>query len=217
MILRSERFWQITLGITAIAVTLITFLTTWVIPRGRQLQAVILSKTTLLDSDAGGPPANLRLIYRDREVSNISTIEIRIKNSGGQPIRSEDIDEPIRIILQKTEEIISADIVSSQPQDLPVRTSLVNNSVELTRTLLNPDDQFIVRVTAVPRPNMQSLVQNVTGRIVGVRQIDFQPSLPTTRREVGLLTSILLQIITAIMTIFIYISIYRIIKRRTRR
>lgn len=181
MIPASEIFWQIISAAAAIGGIIIAVIIFFATRRGRvkQLQAVVLSKTTLLNPEVRSARQNLRITYQDTEVSDVSIIQIRIRNSGSQPIRSQDIDQPITIISEGVEEIISADILSPRPPELSVTPSLVGNLIQLNTGLLNPDDEFIVEIASVPQSHKESSVKIVTARIAGVKQIDFQPSLPS--------------------------------------
>lgn len=214
MIRRSERFWQLVSAVAAIAGIIIAVTIFFATQRGgvKQLQAVVLSKTTLLNPEVGSARQNLRIIYQDKEVTDVSIIQIRIRNSGRQPIRSQEMEQPITIILGGIEEIISADIVSSQPPELSLTTSLRDDSIELSKTLLNPDDQFIVEIASIPQPNVESSVEKVTGRIAGVKQIDFQPSLSTSPPIKGLSLTLLLTLVGA-MAVFLQRMIYWYIKK----
>lgn len=211
----AQILWQVISAAGAVAGIIITVTIFFATRRGRvkQLQAVVLSKTALLNPQVRSARQNLRIIYQDREVSDVSIIQIAIRNSGSKPIRSQDIEQPITIIPEGIEEIISADIVSSEPPDLSVGTSLVHNSVQLSRILLNPEDRFIVEITGIPQPNKESSVKKVTARIAGIKQIDFRPSLPISR-PIKLWDRIAVFITTAAAAIILNALLYQLIKGR---
>ena len=143
----------------------------------KQLEAVVTSETRLLNPDVAKARRNLRLLYGEKEVYDLSIMQIRIKNSGNQPIKSEDIEEPITIIIEGVSEIVWAEVVSTDPPELVVSAENKGDCVEVSRTLLNPEDQFIVEVVSVPLEKSQPRLANVKGRIAGIKRIDVLYSL----------------------------------------
>lgn len=143
----------------------------------KRLEAVVISETRLLNPDIAKARRNLRILYGEKEVYDLSIMQIRIKNSGNQPIKSEDIEEPITILIEGVSEIVWAEVVSTDPPELVVSVENKGDCVEVSRTLLNPEDQFIVEVVSVPIEKSQPRLSNVKGRIAGIKRIDVQYSL----------------------------------------
>ena len=118
----------------------------------------------------------LRVLYGDREISNLSLIQYRIQNTGRLPIPPADIVKPIRICLSPKASIVETGIVSLQPPDLNVQVSQIDDStVELTKSLLNPGDSVVGKIVAAD--NDGSI--RTEARIVGVSSIKtIQPTGP---------------------------------------
>jgi hypothetical protein len=205
MAFRSNRLWPVISALAALVAVFVTVVIFFVGQRGRakQLEAVVLSKTTLLNPDIGSARSKLRVIYQDKEVRNVSIIQVRLRNSGAQPIRSVDIEEPIQINLKGIEKLISAEIVHAEPPELTIKPSLLVNSVILNKSLLNPDDQFTLEIASVPASGMESSVHGVGGRIAGVKKIDFRATPQTRRREVEFVSTLSLAMTTAVIAMMV--------------
>ena len=101
---------------------------------------------------------------------------VRISNTGRQPIRTTDIEVPLSIKLECIE-IISSKVILSDPPDLPISTNNEVSSVTISKALLNPGDDFTIEVISVPKKSDGIVVSGVAGRIAGVEQIKFVATL----------------------------------------
>lgn len=112
--------WQITGATLALIAILVTVAIFWIAEskKEKDLEATILSTTALLNPGVESARRNIKVLYNDREIENFSIIQVRIQNSGAQPIRTSDIEKEIEIELENVAEIVSADVIAQQPDDI---------------------------------------------------------------------------------------------------
>ena len=159
------------IGVLAIAVSAIIF---WLGEKGkeREVQAELVSKVILL-SPTFRTREHLRILYKDREVFNFAIVQILIRNSGAQSIRSSDIEEEIEIELEGFQEIVSSEIVEKYPKHLPIDVEPTKNGAKISKTLLNSGDRFVVEIGGILNIGDEPSVIAVNGRIAGVDEIVF--------------------------------------------
>jgi hypothetical protein len=143
----------------------------------KELEGTVLARSQILNSELHQRPNDVRLLYKNREISNASIFQVRLRNSGAQPIAATEIEQPIQINLIGATDIISATVISQRPPDLPVTAEARSPaSVILSKTLLNPDDTFIVEIVTISSPSIPTDISGISGRIAGVRSIVFHKS-----------------------------------------
>ena len=110
----------------------------------------------------------LKVYYADRQVMNLNLIQFEMRNTGQVPITPDDYIEPIRIHLAPTSGIVEAGAVESSPINLGMQITSVNdNSIELTKSLINPSDFTVVKIIATDNDG----TVRASARIVGVKSI----------------------------------------------
>lgn len=179
-----DRFWQIVAATAAVIAVLIAVVTFFLSQRAstKALTTEVISNSTLLNVELSKATKDLRLIYKERDIPNVSISQVRISNTGRQPIRTDDIEVPICINLA-TIEVISSKILLSNPPALPVSTANSAQSVTLSKILLNPGDDFTVEIVSIPLKSSDPVVLGVGGRIVGVKEINFKATLQKETRS----------------------------------
>ena len=142
----------------------------------KAMETTILSGSNLVDSDVRDHNKKIGLTYDGVDIPNLTLINLQILNSGGQPIRATDVEEPIRIHLSHIKEIVSARQIQSSPSDLNVSLHISNSSIVLETALLNPRDRLVISIYAVPETATGiASVEKVTARIAGLSSIQFYP------------------------------------------
>jgi len=160
-------------GVIAIALTSYIFVYTQKQTK-MELVATVLSKSNLIDADFKNRDKRIGLTYDGAEIDNLTIINLQIRNTGGQSIRGADVEQPITIHLADVKEIVSAHQVSAFPLDLNVKATASGSTVELEKTLLNPEDWFVISIHAIPdKLAGTSNVEKIGGRIAGLRKIEF--------------------------------------------
>ena len=158
----NQRSWQIIGAIATVVAVFVAVGAFYFSQRASTmaLTAEVISSSTLLNAEFRS--RDLRIIYKGKDVPNIAVSHVRIANTGRQPIRSDDIESPVRINIESTE-IISSKVISSDPSDLPVSTSNAISSVIISKALLNPGDEITVEIVSVPEGST-NVVSGVSGR-----------------------------------------------------
>ncbi len=111
--------------------------------------------------------------YEGQSVENISILQIQFTSSGNKAIREEDIKEEISILLSGTNKIISTSIINVVPQNLSLKASIYGCSVQLSKTLMNSGDKFIVEIIATSQKNKPPFIKEINGRIEGISKIEY--------------------------------------------
>jgi hypothetical protein len=199
----NNRLWQV-IGCTATVIAIIVSLAIFYWGQKaseRALSVQVISTSRLFNADITKAAKDLRLLHKGKDVPNIAIIQIRITNSGRQPIRTEDIEVPISITF-KARDIISSKVVSSIPRGLPIKIENSKSAITISKTLLNLDDEFTVEIIVVPFnlrtidyidyfekdasgeyivkeiPIPVPIVTGVSGRIAGIKKIAFTDTFP---------------------------------------
>jgi hypothetical protein len=185
-------FVGVVLAIIALLVTIVIFI---VQRKKKRLSYQVISLTSLLglkEEIAG----KIKVLYEGNEVTNVHLFEIKLINTGNQPIASSDFERPICISFADVTTILTSEIYESNPKDIKGDLAVEGCSLAVKPLLLNPNDSLSIK----------TLISNfdgsftVDGRIIGVRQIT------EYREKVSLiLLPLFLLSILLILTIKVYI------------
>jgi len=115
-VLRDPR-WQFIGVIVAIAFGLWTVFTYWIEQEIYELKVTALANSSLVQIDEGFSN-DIEISYDGRFVDNLSLIEIRLENSGNQPIPSSSYERPIKFQFAQGAEILQASVIESIPDDI---------------------------------------------------------------------------------------------------
>lgn len=153
----------------------------------------------LLSSSALQPALNIQNLQislngQNVESPYVSTIEL--VNTGSKPITSADFDGALQIVIANDAKLVSAEITSTTPKNIPAQVTTAPNKAAISPYLSNPKDVVtIAAITSGARP-----VFEVQARIVGVNEVGFEDS--TVRRSSFL--SSFFGIATACALLFLY-------------
>jgi hypothetical protein len=180
-----EKFWTV---IGSIAGVLGVIFAVWFFFQGRsdqskKLEIELIARSVLVDENVSRAKQRIEILYDGRKIPNYVILQFRVANSGGQPIRSNDYEEPFRLNFANVAEVLSIEQVSSNPKQLQVVSSVASqSSVVFPTVLLNPSDWFILEVGIAPESG-KNLTIEPYGRIAGVKQIDFRESIAPPKKE----------------------------------
>ena len=135
--------------------------------QSRELSFDVISRAPLLDATERNKIEGLEVLYRGEPIVSLTSISIKVENSGSEPIRSEDFERPIEISFDRRAKIVS--VVPSElfPKNLRPEIVTGTHSISIRPILLNPGDRIVVstyltgepgdpvidmRVAAVPTP-----------------------------------------------------------------
>lgn len=91
---------------------------------------------------------------------------LRIRNTGNQPIKAEDFNRPISFEFEEGAEIFNAQIIDSNPDNLKIGFSIIENVLSFDKELLNSKDSIDISLIATTEKQ-----PTVDARIVGIKKI----------------------------------------------
>ncbi|MBD3309538.1 hypothetical protein GF348_24375 [candidate division KSB3 bacterium] len=167
----------------------------------KALQVVILANTSLVEVKQD-MAEKITVSYEGKTISNLSVVQLKIENTGNQPIRREDYERPIHIVFALEAEIVEAEIVESNPPNIEMNLEMPQddddlsaslhpdhqgqkddeeqtpNAAILSPTLLNPGDRVILRFLVI---NLETGGDTppflVDARVVGVKDVQLVSAL----------------------------------------
>lgn len=209
--LKLAQFWQIVSAIAAVfavGVTVVLFVISQQ-EGAKGLEATILSKTSLLNPDAGNTWTNFEILYNGERVDNISIIKVQIKNSGSQTIRSTDFESPIEIYLEGVQKIISADVIEKNPENLPLSVFHSDESVTIPGILMNEDDYFVVEIGSILSAQKNADIKEIRTRVAGIKEIVIEKQIPVERVESDFMYFLAAFIVSIFMILNTFFTYYR--------
>lgn len=134
---------------------------------------------------------DIEVLYRGESVSNISLLQISIKNPGNEPITEADYSRPLTFSFAPTYVVADVAVSASHPPNIGlVITQTSEYQAEAAPSLLNPDDVVTVRFIVIG-PGGESVLEDfeIDARIVGVREIDVVSSSQQPASQLSMLIS----------------------------
>lgn len=134
----------------------------------KQLSYEVLLKrelTNLGSSESNWP--GIKISYEGQDVSTGSFVTLAITNTGKLPIKREDFDSPITILISEPDLIMSSKTTFSSPNNLDVALTKVKDGISVAPLLLNPDDQFFIEIFSKSALD----ITGIRSRIVGLASI----------------------------------------------
>ena len=166
----------------------------------KQLQIIVEATIPLVDIN---PEASddITILYKNQPVDNVILLQIRLENTGNQPIVPDDYIEPVTFSFGPGSEIADLSITDMNPTNIGLVISKTSQyQAELAPVLLNPGDVAMVRF-ALLAEKIDSVIEDfqIDGRIVGVREVELAlPAENTTNNLIGAIVGL---IVGAILTI----------------
>ncbi|WP_295572883.1 hypothetical protein [uncultured Stenotrophomonas sp.] len=131
-----------------------------------ELSVTVVSKANLNPAVPDGFAPQVSLSIDGKQVQQPHYSVIEVENSGSRAILAESVEEPLQIRLKKGV-IVSAEVISAEPDALKPRTRLHSDSIEIVPALLNSGDRFQVGV--ISAGGSPSFIAE--GRIADLRSI----------------------------------------------
>ena len=194
-----ENFWQIIGMVLAIIAIFATYNVFFLSKTDKQLQIVVDSTLPLIDVKPEAA-SDIQVLYKGQPINNLVLMQVRVENSGNQPIVEDDFSRAISFSFPNNTVIADASIYSSTPPNIGATINIVdNNKAEIKPVLLNPDDSITIRfVLITSNKNLDDY--KVDGRIVGVKEI--KVIRPVTGSTDSWWTVIIVGIVTALLSNF---------------
>ncbi|MBS1174940.1 MAG: hypothetical protein H6R05_1071 [Burkholderiaceae bacterium] len=110
----------------------------------------------------------VQVSFDGKPVPNIRLVVLAMKNSGNQPFLPIDFLTPLKIVFPKETIPLSLDVSHKVPPNLDIQANLVSGTaIEVVPTLLNPGDQFILKILTMGKP----CDPDIDVRVVGISKL----------------------------------------------
>ena len=196
-----EKVWTV---IGSIAGVLGVIFAIWFFYQGRvdqskKLGIEMISRSILVDENVSRTKQRIEILYDGRKIANYAILQFRVSNAGGQPIRSSDYEEQLRLHFENISEILSIEQVSSSTKQLQVVPSIERpSSLVFPSILLNQSDWFILEVGVAPEGGKKIIIEP-KGRIAGIKQIEFKEFIEPPRKEIDTLRELLISMAASVI------------------
>ena len=164
------------LAVVAVAIAVVSIVLN--LPK-KQLDVVLVSTIPLV-SVSGEASGDVEVYYRGSKATNVYLSQVRVMNSGNQPITEDDFSRPLSFSFSPNQ-VVEASVIGSTPESLPITlTQSAPHEIQMNPTLLNAGDSASIRFIVLGNSSGFN-EPKVAGRIVGVRRIEVsRPVIPTT-------------------------------------
>jgi hypothetical protein len=132
----------------------------------------------------------VQILFDGKDVLDAHMLIVKVRNSGNVPVLPSDYERSIQFGFGEQTQVMSAEIVETDPSGIDADVSVLSRSVTLRPVLLNAGDAITVRVLLAQYDGSF----DVTGRIVGVREIGKTRLRPPT---------VLLQLVWFLLTVLV--------------
>lgn len=163
-----DPMWQFIGVVIGIIALIITFLF-WKQRQRKALSYEILSNTPLLSIEEK-IKGKLQIIFDGNSVENVHLIEVKLVNSGNEPIKPSDYERPINLTFGEDSRVLTSEVIETIPDNLKMELYTDEKSVKLSPILLNGGDSFTLKMI-VSQFKIGDDDIKVDGRIAGVKKI----------------------------------------------
>jgi hypothetical protein len=109
----------------------------------------------------------LQILYDGKPVKNVRLFILKVINDGNQPIDETDFKKPIDFVFSDEAQILSAEIVAKNPDNLNISIGFRNNILSINPILLNNKDFIEIKsVVSTYSTNIKS-----DARIVNIKNV----------------------------------------------
>ena len=195
-------FWQFISAVLALLAIFATYNVFFLGRPTKALQVIIDPPVSLVDIRPEATK-DIEVLYRGRSVSNLSLLQINIKNSGNQPITESDYSRPLSFSFSPTYDVADVAVTASDPPNIGlVITQTSGYQAEAAPALLNPDDAVTVRFIIIGTSS-ESILEDfeIDGRIAGVKEIDVVSSSEQPASGLPAVTAIVAGILGIVVSV----------------
>jgi len=166
-----DQIWQFVSCLVAAVAIFTTYHVFFLQQDVKALQVVLLASTSLIEVERS-VAEEIRILYGDQTITNLSLFQIKVENIGRQPICEEDYARSIKLIFPPQAEVIEAVVLESNPPNIGMTVQKEHNAAILPPVLLNEKDRAIIRMLVSNVPDNGSAQPfNIDARIVGVKEV----------------------------------------------
>jgi hypothetical protein len=141
----------------------------------RELSYIRLSDTSVVNVNKSFAE-KVKITYLGVPTKTLQLVRLKIINTGNQPIKKEDYEEPITLVDHKINKDAKVtgfyifDFPEKSPKDLNPEMTTYNKRHALKPLLLNPGDSITVEILNIDVNDYKTVLE-VRGRIVGVKKL----------------------------------------------
>lgn len=132
----------------------------------KSLTLNILSKSPLSTISESVVPG-LKIFVDEAELERPALTVLTIRNNGTDPIRSDDFEGDIEILMGNEVQLIRANVIKTQPDWLKPTVALLDSQINIKPVLLNPEDSITINILSDGFPESISS----RARIAGVKNV----------------------------------------------
>ncbi len=170
----------------------------------KDLEVTLISRMSLVNKEFERKKGKIKVYYEGEIIENYSLLQLKIENTGRQPIKKADFSQPLKILLQGANEIVTVEKVRSDPEDLKIVTDISQSLVKVENILLNPTDWYILEVGVVSGSNSLPDVKGVSARITEIKKVKFHSDLKASPKVQGKSIIPIAASLFSIVTVIIY-------------
>ncbi|MBK7894687.1 MAG: hypothetical protein IPJ90_07325 [Anaerolineaceae bacterium] len=174
-----DPIWQFAGAIVAIVAIAFAFAQEYFFSEQYSLQLVVLATTALVEIEESAAE-DIEIYYKGSPANDIVLMQIKLENTGNQPIRPEDYSSPIKIIYPVDAQVVEARILETEPDNINVKLDQEKNEIQLSPELLNAGDRIILRVLVSNLSSSNSIPFEVQARIANIRTIEVLNAIDQT-------------------------------------
>jgi hypothetical protein len=154
----------------------------------KDIKCLIVSKVPLLRVDDRFR-GQLQVSFQGKDIQDATSIILRVYNSGKLAITPNDFVRPIAFMVASNAEIINAEILKMEPENLGAKLSITKNNIELQPLLMNSDDTIDISTIVASFDNNIA----VDGRVVDIKMIKLEEEDKTEDNKLKTLRGTLVQ------------------------
>jgi len=159
--------WQFIISSGIAVLAIIAGFVIYLLQRSKKsLSYEVISNTPLL-STSEEIKNDLQILYKGTPVKNVRLFVLKIINDGNQPIATGDFEKPLYFSFFGGTQILSAEVVSTKPENLNPSISFDDEFIAVEPLLLNSKD--FIKIKALINGEKFSFKPDT--RIIGVREV----------------------------------------------
>ncbi|MBH3406703.1 hypothetical protein I5P86_16705 [Pseudomonas glycinae] len=140
----------------------------WQVDLSSRSLTVSLVSTTPLQPASNIQNLQISLNGQNIDSPFLSTLEL--KNTGSKPVLSSEFDTSLEIFVKGGARLISAEIGSTNPKNIPVKISFQEQEASISPFLSNPKDSVSISIiTSGPAPEFEP-----RARIAGINEVRYE-------------------------------------------
>lgn len=110
----------------------------------------------------------LEITYKGKKIEDAQLVLIEISNTGNVPIEAEDYKKPISFNFGEEAQVLTAEVIKTDPEELQASVSIDKGIVSLTPILTNAGDSLTLKIIV----SGLGEVTKASSRIIGVKQLE---------------------------------------------